>query len=331
MIKKKKTNELIIGLLDKKGAMRVHDLALETGLSKQLLHRVLLQLIADGKIKRIGKAPKVFYSIEEERNLMVSEPEQISFTKSEFLEKHFLFIRETGERLNGLEGMKFWCIRQKLPLEKTIDEFIATRKKYLSYFNEHGLISGMEKIKSTRGFSFIGADEIYYLDFYAIERFGKTKLGTLLHYAKQGQNKKLMAEICSEIQPAIHQFIKREKIDSVAYIPPTIKRELQFMKFLEKNLQLPSPHLKIVKVSGEIVVPQKALSKIEDRIANAKSSLFPVENGHYKNILLIDDAIGSGASMNETAVKFKEKNPKAKITALAITGSFKGFEVINEI
>lgn len=331
MYKNKKTNTLLVDLLEKKGAMRVHDLAQETGLSKQLLHRVLLQLTAEKKIKRIGKAPKVFYSIEEEIKSIVSEPEELSFTKSEFLEKHFLFIRETGERLNGFEAIKFWCLRQKLPLEKTIDEFISTRKKYLNYFDENGLISGKEKLKTTKSFSSIGPDEMYYLDFYAIERFGKTKLGTLLHYAKQGQNKKLMSEICHEIQPVIHQLIKRDKTDAVAYIPPTIKRELQFMKFLEKNLQLPLPHLKIVKVSGEIVVPQKALSKIEDRIANAKSSLFPVENANYKNILLIDDAVGSGASMNEAAIKLKEKNPKAKIIALAITGSFKGFEVIQEI
>ncbi len=38
------------------------------------------------------------------------------------------------------------------------------------------------------------------LDFYAIERFGKTHLGTLMHYAKQGQNKLLMKRIAEEIK-----------------------------------------------------------------------------------------------------------------------------------
>ncbi len=33
-------------------------------------------------------------------------------------------------------------------------------------------------------------ENVYYLDFYSIERFGKTKLGQKLLYAKQSQNKK---------------------------------------------------------------------------------------------------------------------------------------------
>lgn len=330
MYKNFKTSTQIENILKKQGAQRVHELAIQTGLSKQRIHRVLLVLLEEKKIKRIGKAPRVFYLLNKELNA-VNEPGNIPVAKTSFLEKHFLFVRETGERQNGPEGMITWCMRQKLPLEKTIDEFIAARKKYLAYFNNQGLISGMEKLKTTKSFSSIGPDEMYYIDFYAIERFGKTRLGTLLHFAKQGQNKNLMNELVEEISPAIHQLIKREKTDAVAFIPPTIKREVQLMKFLEKKLALPLPHIKIAKVSGEIVVPQKALSRIEDRIINAKSTLFPMEAGNFQHILLIDDAIGSGASVNETALKLKEKNPKAKITALAVTGSYKGFEVISEV
>ena len=189
----------------------------------------------------------------------------------------------------------------------------------------------MEKLKGTKGFSAIGPDELYYLDFYAIERFGKTKLGTLLHFAKQGQNKKLMRELFEEIKPALHDLIRQNKIDSVGFIPPTIKREVQLMGYMEKQLNLPLPHFKIVKISGEIVVPQKALSRLEDRIANAKASLLPEDKRPFKRLLLIDDAVGSGATINEVALKIKHQNPKIKITGLAITGSYKGFEVIQEV
>ena len=37
-------------------------------------------------------------------------------------------------------------------------------------------------------------DELYYLDFY-IERFGKTKLGQLLLYAKQSQSRTIIREL----------------------------------------------------------------------------------------------------------------------------------------
>lgn len=56
------------------------------------------------------------------------------------------------------------------------------------------------------------------------------------------------------------------------------------------------------------------------------------DRGGYNNILLIDDAIGSGATLNETAAQIKNKGIcKGKIIGLAITGSFKGFDVISEV
>ncbi len=296
-----------------------------------MMHRILLKLIEEGKVKKTGKAPKTYYSLVEETPPKYENTKPLDADKEEFLQKHFLLVTELGKRLTGSEAMQFFCGRQKLPLEKTIDEFIATRKKYLKYYNNIELIPGIEKLKSTKGFSAIGPDELYYHDFYAIERFGKTRLGTLLHFAKQGQNKKLMAELCDEIKPALLKLIKQNKIDSVGFIPPTIKREVQIMSYIEKYLNLPLPHFKIVKINGEIAVPQKALSKLEDRIANAKASLLPDDKRQFKRLLLIDDAVGSGATINETALKIKRQNSKIEIIGLAITGSYKGFEVIQEI
>jgi phosphoribosylpyrophosphate synthetase len=172
---------------------------------------------------------------------------------------------------------------------------------------------------------------MYYFDFYAIERFGKTRLGTLLHHAKQGQNKKLILEIVETVREPLHNLIIREKIESVGFIPPTIQRNIQFMKVLEKGLNLPLPHLSLKKVSGEFIVPQKALNKIEDRISNAQVSLMVSERRQYGRILLIDDALGSGATINQTARKLKFKGVAKWIAGIAVTGSYKGFEVIQEV
>ncbi|MBI3483085.1 MAG: hypothetical protein HY015_08965 [Bacteroidetes bacterium] len=242
-----------------------------------------------------------------------------------------MLITETGQRLEGLTALSHWCNRQKLPVAKTVDEFIATRKKYLKYFDPYGLINGMSKLEGTKAFEKIYLDAMYYFDFYAIEQFGKTRLGTLLHHAKQGQNKKLILEIVEIIREPLHNFIGREKIEAVGFIPPTIQRNIQFMKVMEKGLNLPLPHLSLKKISGEFVVPQKALSKIEDRISNAQVSLMINERKSYSRILLIDDALGSGATINETAGKLKFKSIAKWIAGIAVTGSYKGFEVIQEV
>ena len=213
-------------------------------------------------------------------------------------------------------------------MEKTAIEYERTLKKYLAY-KKGGLIDGMYKIKHT--FSEVFVDKLFYLDFYSIERFGKTKLGQLLLYAKQSQNKILINELVNQLQPQITELLKRFKIDAVAYIPPTVRREVQLMKELERMLNLALPVVNLVKVKTPIAVPQKTLSKLEDRVENAKSTIVVDDVRRYKTFLLIDDALGSGATMNETARKIKNQNLANNVIGLAITGSFSGFEVISEV
>ncbi|MDQ6757162.1 MAG: winged helix-turn-helix transcriptional regulator [Bacteroidota bacterium] len=320
----------VISYLNQQGEATIVELTEHIGVSRQMLHRVVKRMLEDNYLVKLGKPPKVFYKLQK----TVSAKQLVHLLNEidiSFLEEHFLLITETGERLKGIDAMNFWSTRQKLPFEKTAKEFISTKKKYLQYFLPNGLIDGTDKIKNTKGFEKIAVDKMFYCDFYAIERFGKTVLGTLLHFAKQGQNKKLMNEIIAAVKEPINRLIQEKKIDAVGFIPPTIKRHLQFMQVLQKGLNLPLPHINIVKVSGAIPVPQKALSKIEDRIINAQVSIIVKDTRKFNKILLIDDAVGSGATINETAVKLKFKETANTVIGLAVTGSFKGFDVIQEV
>jgi hypothetical protein len=218
-----------------------------------------------------------------------------------------------------------------LPLEKTIDEFISTKDKYNNYLDNNGLISGLDKLKNTKGYDKIFVDELLYLDFYAIERFGKTRLGTILHYAKQGQNKMLMKILIQEIKEKIDVIISEYDIDAVAFVPPTIKRETQLMKFLATGLKINLPAIEIMKIGGIIPVPQKSLNKIEERINNAENTFVIKGNVSYKNLLLIDDAVGSGSTLNQISGKIKRKELAQNIIGLAIVGSYKGFDVITDV
>ena len=322
------TEKQIIQILQKTQEIRLNDLVEATGVSRQMVHRAVKNLVEKSIIEKIGSAPRTYYRIVRP---VATASHDIGEEDSKFLQRHFLLVTELGNRLTGPDALAYWCQRQKLPIEKTAAEFIATRKKYLQYIQQNGLIDGLQKIKSTEGFDSIGLDEVYYLDFYAIERFGKTRLGTLLHLAKQGQNRKLMDEIVTLTKDRIKTLLIEKKIDAVGFIPPTIKRDIQFMKVLERKLNLPLPHVKLLKVTGEIIIPQKSLNKIEERISNAKASIMVNERAQYKNVLLIDDAIGSGATINETAIKLKTQLVAKKVIGVAITGSFKGFDVLQEV
>ena len=104
------------------------------------------------------------------------------------------------------------------------------------------------------------------------------------------------------------------------------------MKELQKKLHLGLREVKISKIKTSVIVPQKTLAKLGDRIENAKQTIIVEEKGKFDNILLIDDAVGSGSTLNETAGQIRAKKlVKGKIVGLAITGSFKGFDIISEV
>jgi predicted amidophosphoribosyltransferase len=141
-----------------------------------------------------------------------------------------------------------------------------------------------------------------------------------------------MRKLVEEIRPKIMTLIEKYSIDGVLYIPPTVKREVQLMKELEKQLKLPVRMLAVTKVKTPVAVAQKTLSRLEDRIENARKTIIVEDTGNYENILLIDDAVGSGSTLNETAAQIRRKGLcRGKIIGLAIAGSFKGFDVISEV
>ena len=321
----------IKALFEDRHELTVVDIVAELNVSKQYVHKILNELLSLNFISKIGSTPKTIYRIKEFQEVSEITKTLISSEKQNFLKDNFLLITEIGQMLEGFDAFENWCHKRKLPLEKTIDEFILTKDKYNNYLDRNGLISGLDKLKNTKGYDHIFLDELLYLDFYAIERFGKTRLGTILHYAKQGQNKMLMRILINEIREKINTIIAQYDINAVAFVSPTIKRETQLMKFLSFGLKINLPTVEIQKISGIIPVPQKSLNKLEERISNAENTFVIKGNVSYRNLLLIDDAVGSGSTLNQISGKIKRKNLAQNIIALAIVGSFKGFDVITDL
>ncbi len=321
-----KTSQKIIDYIKDKGQASGSELTQYLNITSRAVRKQLNTLLSEKILYKIGKPPKVFYSLAESKK--VSTDIEIDNKLRKIINENFLLITPSGERKEGVEAFIDWCQKRNESVEKTAKEYISSLKKYDKY-RMGGLINGDYKMKHT--FKEIFLDKTFYLDFYSIERFGKTKLGQLLLYAKQSQNQDLINELVEKIKTSILTIIKKYKIEAVGFIPPTVKREVQLMKEIEKKLNLSLPSLSLVKIKTEITVPQKTLNKLNDRIENAKNTIILNENRKFKNILLIDDALGSGATLNETARKIKKQNPNCKIIGLAITGSFSGFEVISEV
>ena len=296
-------------------------------ITPRAIRKQLKKLFEKGILTKVGKPPQVFYLLAVNH----THPSPVTPIKSvqNIINERYLFVTAKGESIYGWSGFVAWCNKTKQDPSKTAKEYIATLRRYDS-LKTQGIINGLPKIQKT--FAKVFLDKLFYLDFYSIERFGKTKLGQLLLYAKQSQSIPLIHQLTDQIRPQIMRIIKKYKVDGVLFIPPTVKREIQLMKELEKRLNLSVRKISATKIKTEIIVPQKTLSKLEDRVENAQYTIIVSDKHKFANILIIDDAVGSGATLNETARQIKAKGfVSGKIIGLAITGSFKGFDVISEV
>lgn len=342
------------------------EIIFKTGISQQTVHNNLKKLLEEGIIIKKGSGLDVVYTpknnltilgdfdsrnnkiiFDQEKSIKVYNLVKGFFDEvkknSKIIQENYTYISPDGKIYNGVEGLREWSQRQN-PKQtdqefiKLQGEYLKTLEKYLKYKNQNGLIDATAKFEATFP-QYKELSGVYYCDFYSIERFGKTKLGSSMFYGKQSQNKFLIKQTCQTVKPLILDFIKENNINAVAFIPPTINRDIQFMSELLKYLNLNIPIVKLKKLVNQVAVQQKSIKNASDRIINAENIVVEM-NPSFENVLILDDAVGSGSTFAVVAHKLKQRKvATGKIFALAIVGSAngvidnspKGFEVVNEV
>ena len=331
------TSVKILEYIRKNGQARPDDIGRFLGIGQVAVHRQLKRLIDQEKLEKIGNPPLVFYTLPvsslNKRRATFSPDFDVAV--NEYINENYLYVSPQGEVIYGVEGFKSWALlkRPEINVEMLAQNYFKACQSVEKRRSSEGWIDATDKLKST--FPDNVLSKLLYGDFYSIPEFGKTKLGSLVLYAKQSQSRALIDEIAEEVRPLIMHIIEKYKIDTVGFIPPSIPRRIQFMKEFKNYLGLNIKTLSLVKTyKGDVIVAQKTLSDVNDRIANAKETIFPREelSEYMQNVLLIDDAVGSGATLNETGKKLlmSEKHVKT-IVGFAVVGSIKGFEVLREV
>lgn len=326
------TRDRILKYIAEHKQARVHDLVKFLKIGNVATHRQLKKLVSSEKLKKIGKPPLVIYILNEEKPAQVAD---LSPDIRKFINTNYLYISAQGDVIFGLDGFIKWVegIGEQKRILTLASEYAKTLDNIKKNTTPDGWIDATQKIKLT----FTGdlwVDKLLYADFYSIPKFGKTKLGQLVLYAKQSQNWQLTEEVADMVKPMIQKIIDKYSIDALAYIPATVPRKLQFIEELAGFLQINIPGIPLIKISGQVIVAQKTLSALSERVINARGTIY-LKNAaekSFRNILLIDDAVGSGATVNEVAHKLKDgRIAKNKIIAFGIVGSYKGFDVIREV
>ncbi|EKE11586.1 MAG: hypothetical protein ACD_15C00059G0024 [uncultured bacterium] len=308
------------------GPIRSSELAKKLGISAKTVYKHLTVLLDEQLITKTGKTPRVYYAIK-----LKDVDELVSINQEDHLiERNYIYVSPGGEMTRGVNGLQKWCQKNKLDFEKE-KKALVQKIEAVQKLKKNGVISAKKTILS--GEKELHLDNIFFSDFYNLDHFGKTKLGQLVYLGKSSQNKELIREVAKLIKPAISGIIEKYSIKLVCYIPPTIDRKVQFLETLKRTLQINLPEITAIKIESVTKVPQKTLRKLEDRIINAQTTIAVNPNQVIDgNVLIIDDATGSGATLNETAKKIRNiASGNVKIIGYSVVGSFKGFDVISEV
>src|SRR3989344_2194255 len=318
----------IMGYIKTNGQAKVKDLAGHLGLGNVAIHRQLKKLVEAGQLAKVGTPPKVFYVL---ANRTAANPD---LPANALLDNYFAYVDPTGHLTSGLAGFRIWLksVSKVDQEESLLRRYTQDRTDANSFFNSAGLVNATANINNIFKDD-MNLDKVFYLDFYSLPTFGKTRLGTSVLYAKQAENQDMIYKLADEAKPKLMQLIQEYNIDAVGFLPHSILRKVQFLKEFANRLNLLLPKVELTKAyQGEIRVAQKTLGRLEERIQNARETIF-VNSAkvHYRRVLLIDDAVGSAATLNETAKKLKNIGIAQEVYGFALVGSLKGFEVIREV
>src|SRR3954453_2218166 len=330
------TKDKIIAYIRYHGQARAQDLFETLGISRVAVHKQLKKLLEEGVLVRVGKPPIVFYTLSPDVSVtQTSETGHLPAYTQQIIDAHFLSIAPDGKLLYGMVGFVHWAqnFQKNKPIETVAEEYVTKVQEQKKLFSAEGWIDATSKLVET--FTEIPITHLLFEEIYSYRTFGRTKLSKLVMYAKQTGDKKLIDQIAETCKPIIEAVIKKYHIEAIAFLPPTVPRPRQFMDELEYWLKIPLPKIELVKIMpGDIPIPQKTLASLNERVINARDTIYLKSNKEYsyENILLIDDVIGSGASFHETAKKLKNANiGYGDITAFGMVGNIKGYDVVREI
>lgn len=299
-----------------------------TGLSRQQVQHHLKKLLALEVIEKIGKTPHVYYQVVEGQSIQTD----VSLGRHEkTINQNFMYVSSSGKSFEGKDGFVRWCKERKLDIQKTAKRY-SFLLSTVSKKKRKGRYSIKTKFKETFEDD-LQINYVYFFEPYAIEVFGKTKLAQKVLRAKENETFDSVIEAVHEIKDRVNEFIKNGDYDAICVVPHTITREYQFLDYVKKSIDTNKTFIKITRIFPDQKKSQKSLKKLSERVTNAHDTIFINDLRKFKNILIIDDAIGSGATINETARKIRIKNLEkgGKITGLGIVGSLKGFDVISGI
>ena len=247
---KNDSREKIYNFIIQNKPVQAKDIIEHFWLWKAMIHRHLAKLIEENVIYKTWIPPKVYYFQWDNNTINFEIPEK----DKQLLQENYIYLQANWMLHYWYNWFAFWCIDKGLDINKEYICYKKTLKKYAKY-KKNWIINWLEKLKQS--FDEVYLNWIFYLDFYSIEKYWKTKLWNFILYWKQQWDKEFINYIINFVKPKIIKFINEKNIDSISFIPPSVVRNIQFMTELEKWLDINLKKLKLLKIFRDKIIPQK--------------------------------------------------------------------------
>lgn len=317
----------------------VTEISEKIGKSRVIIHKYLKELVSQKILKKVWSwAHTKYKKMHFEENFLEIDKENekdifLDYKNRKILEENFLKFSPIWDIYKWFSGIKSWSFERKLEPEKTIKRFLEISKMVENNYDSCGLIEAT--FSFSKNLEKNNFEKIFYADQYNYLEFWRWKLAELAFYAKTTQNKELIKQTFDILLPKLECLLQRENFDAIWIIPWSIDRKNQILGFLKKELKIYKiPFINIIKYyKNNITISQKSLKTKEQRLQNAKNTIF-IDDWNiwkYKKILLIDDFVGSWATLNETAFKLKSLWISEIYGFSFVWNVDLSYEVINEI
>lgn len=315
------TRQRIVELL-RNQRLSPSDIQQKIGISAPVVYAHLRFLVERGFIKKFGSAPRVLYTVREKTSIDV-------------VDEHFVFQDSLGGLHFGMNGFHLWSDRglKKLSFEEKVDRY-AERISAMESNNHDGFFDMIKKLQNIVA---LGEDiylkEMVCLSLRSVQDFGRTKMGVYMDVVKSVANMKFMDVVLDFATPLIIAYAKKKQVNAIGFIPPTRKRSKQIMTLLEKRIRKSPLRVAVIdikKIRADTPREQKTIRDLQGRIYNADHTFLISQYSHvhnYKKILLVDDFIGSGTTLNQVAKMLRQRGFAGETFGLGVVGEERGYSV----
>jgi len=300
------------------------------GVSRQYVQKLLAK--HNNLFIATGIGPNRFYRLKEtDSSGLKSQPNTPKLQDNkinEVIDSNFYSLTPLGEELIGVDGFERWCIDRNLNIDQKKQEYVEIINKYYPKDLSRP-IDFTPKLRSV--FNNLALRKVWAVDYYTFEVFGKTKLGLQVMISKQTGDSITTQTLVEKCEDALNEICKVYQIDALAFVSPTVQRQEQLMSRLESGVAKDLPRIKVYKVGARMLIAQETLKSLKDRILNAQQTFVVESSKNYENILIIDDVLDSGATLQEISKQIILKKIAKNCYGLVLVASPSGYEVIQDV